>query len=81
MLVSKVPTKIITINNWHQFLTHANDKVIQHLKLAVEKINVFDQKLANVFKTNECETCVFFKMHCIVSQSFNKKENSNLPLI
>ena len=66
--------KIFTLK-WHQFFVHANNDVIQHLQQIVEKMKFINKN--KMFLINECEKCVFFKIHKIVSRSLEKLKISN----
>ena len=63
-------SKETTIYQWHQMLAHVSDETIQHLFTGAEKMKIFDD--VQIFKINECESCVLSKAREIV---FRKSDN------
>ena len=66
--------KIFTLK-WHQLFAHANNNAIQHLQQAAEKMKFINKN--KMFLINKCEKCALFKIHKIVSRSFEKSKISN----
>ena len=60
-------------------MRHVNKTIIDYLKKIVNKVKIINiaEKMNNVSKTHECETCAMIKMHRKISRSFAKKETSD----
>ena len=60
--------------DWHQFLVHINNEIIQYLTIATQGIKFTDKE--SVFKINKYVEYIFFKTHKIVSRFITKSEMS-----
>ena len=61
-----IKSKETTTYQWHQMLVHVSNEVIQHLPKSAERMKIFDN-VVQIFKINECESCVFRKFDNVES--------------